>query len=93
LSEGANGENCIGVAWNKGDLTTFIVLDDTARKVHHQSKVRPVTKKDPNFKSMSDGGDDLWMSQKPIVHSMADELNEIVRILPTDTDIHYLLKS
>lgn len=79
----------VGVAWNKGDLMTFMVLDDATRKVHHQSNVRPITKQDPNFKSMSDGGEDLWMSQKPIVHSMADELNENVNN-PSDRDCYSL---
>jgi hypothetical protein len=68
---------------------TFMVLDDKTRKVHHQSNVRPITKKDPNFKSMSDGGEDLWMSQKPIVHSMADELNKNVNN-PSDRDCYSL---
>ena len=79
----------VGVAWNKGDLMTFMVLDDATRKVHHQSNVRPITKQDPSFKSMSDGGEDLWMSQKPIVHSMADELNENVNN-PSDRNCYSL---
>ena len=65
----------VGVAWNKGDLMTFMVLDDQTKKVHFQSNVRPVDKDNPNFKSMSDAGEDLWSSTKPIVHSMTDELN------------------
>ena len=51
----------------QGDLMTFMVLDDDTRYVHNVSNVRPITPENPNFRSKPDGGENLGISEKPIV--------------------------
>ena len=63
----------VGVAENKGDLMTFLVMDDETRQVVTRSNVRPVSVEDPNNRLASVGGEvGTMVSRKPIVESTGD---------------------
>jgi Reverse transcriptase (RNA-dependent DNA polymerase) len=67
----------VGIAWDKGDLMTFMVLDDETRYVSTRSYVRPIDNENPNFVAMSDEGEEYGASQKPILQSVTEAVHGV----------------
>ena len=68
----------VGVTWDKGDLMTFAVLDDLTRKVNIRSNIRPMTDDNPNYKAITDLGEEMGTTAKPVVQSFTEAYQDNV---------------